>query len=119
MVDNKLSFMDYGAAAYTGIADHYVRFTMSHQLLDADTWKNFVHVFTEDSDDETQGWRCEFWGKMMRGACLIYMYNKSDALYAVLISDLKSPLLFLRLLTSSIYYKTKKKMICSLSLSYL
>lgn len=84
MVDNKLFFMNYGAAAYTGIADHYVRFTMSHQLLDADTWKNFVHVFTEDSDDETQGWRCEFWGKMMRGACLIYMYNKSDALYAVL-----------------------------------
>jgi len=84
MVDNRLSYLDYGAAAYSGIADRYIRFTMSHQLLNPNTWENFVHVFTEDSDDETQGWRCEFWGKMMRGACLIYMYNKDEGLYDVL-----------------------------------
>jgi len=84
MIKNKLSHLEYGAACYTGIADHYVRFTMSHQLLNTDTWKNFVRVFTEDSDDATHGWRCEFWGKMMRGACLTYMYNKDDRLYRVL-----------------------------------
>ena len=84
MIEKQLSYLNYGSAAYTGTADHYVHFTMNHQLLNADTWKNFVRVFTEDSDDETHGWRCEFWGKMMRGACLIYMYNKDDALYAVL-----------------------------------
>ncbi|MBR6790161.1 MAG: glycoside hydrolase family 127 protein [Oscillospiraceae bacterium] len=84
MIKNKLSYLDFGSAAYTGTADDYVRFTMSHQLMDADTWKNFVRVFTEDSDDENQGWRCEYWGKMMRGACLTYMYNKDKRLYAVL-----------------------------------
>lgn len=84
MIEKQLSYLNYGSAAYTGAADHYVHFTMNHQLLNTDTWKNFVRVFTEDSDDETHGWRCEFWGKMMRGACLIYMYNKDEALYAVL-----------------------------------
>lgn len=84
MISNQLSFLCFGAAQYTGPADRYVRFAMEHQLLNAATWKNFVRVFTSDSDDANHGWRCEYWGKMMRGACLTYMYNRDEELYAVL-----------------------------------
>lgn len=84
MIKNQLSFVTYGAAKFRGIVDHYVRFTMDHQLMDAKTWKSFVKVFAADSDDADSGWRCEYWGKMMRGACLTYMYNKDEALYTVL-----------------------------------
>ncbi len=73
-----------GAARYTGPPDNYVRFAMEHQLLDAQTWEKFVQVFREDSDDFDKGWRGEYWGKMMRGACLTYAYNADEALYAVL-----------------------------------
>ncbi len=79
-----LNYLAAGAARYTGTAQRYVDFTMSHQLMNADTWRNFVRVFRDDSDDFDQGWRGEYWGKMMRGACLTYLYNKDEALYAVL-----------------------------------
>ena len=84
MIVNTLSYLEAGGARYTGPADAYVRFTMSHQLMNAETWKSFVRVFRADSDDVDKGWRCEYWGKMMRGACLTYLYNKDEALYAVL-----------------------------------
>lgn len=80
----QLTYLNPGAARYTGLAQRYVDFTMSHQLMNAETWRNFVRVFRDDSDDADKGWRCEYWGKMMRGACLTYLYNKDDALYAVL-----------------------------------
>ena len=80
----QLTYLNPGAARYTGLAQRYVDFTMSHQLMNAETWRNFVRVFREDSDDADKGWRCEYWGKMMRGACLTYLYNKDQALYDVL-----------------------------------
>lgn len=83
-MSNILTYLPIGAASYTGAPEDFVRFTMKHQLLDRDTWAKFVKVFTEDSDDEDQGWRCEYWGKMMRGACLTYMYAGDKALYTVL-----------------------------------
>ena len=84
MVQRKLSFLADGAARYTGAADRYVQFAKTKQLLNPDTWVNFVRVFQSDSDDCNRGWRGEFWGKMMRGACLIYRYDPDEDLYAVL-----------------------------------
>ena len=80
----QLTYLNPGAARYTGLAQRYIDFTMSHQLMNAETWRSFVRVFRDDSDDADRGWRCEYWGKMMRGACLTYLYNGDDALYAVL-----------------------------------
>ncbi len=76
-------------AAYTGVADKYVRFTMEHQLLDAAMWKRFVSVFRSDDDAVNGGWRCEYWGKMMRGAVLTYQYNRDEELYHVLEETVK------------------------------
>ena len=75
-----------GSFSYRGYLDQTVRFIEDIQLLQKPLWQKFVRVFTElpkpDTDDA--GWRGEYWGKMMRGACLTYMYNKDDRLYRVL-----------------------------------
>ena len=84
MVKRKLRYLADGAARYTGPADRYVRFAKENQLLNPNTWANFVRVFRADSDDADLGWRGEFWGKMMRGACLIYRYAPEEKLYKVL-----------------------------------
>jgi len=81
---NKLNYLGFGDAAYTGSAHEYVLFTESHQLKKRSLWDQFVQVFTEDSDDENHGWRCEYFGKMMRGACLTYMYHPTEELYEIL-----------------------------------
>ncbi len=83
-MDNRYTYLAAGAATYTGKADEAVRFTMEHQLLDAKTWADFVEVYRTDSDVDSGSWRCEYWGKMMRGAVLTYLYNKDEELYRVL-----------------------------------
>lgn len=82
-----------GSARYTSVMDRYVAFTMDHQLMNEKTWENFVKVFTADSDDWDKGWRGEYWGKMMRGACLTYQYNRDQALYGVLENTVRNMLL--------------------------
>ena len=83
-VKNKFHYLDNGVIQYSGFPHNYVLMTEKHQLLDRRTWDKFVEVFTEDSDDHDFGWRCEYWGKMMRGACLTYMYHSTDELYEML-----------------------------------
>ena len=62
----------------------YLRVISEKQLLNRELWKNCVGVFSTGIDDEDRGWRGEYWGKMMRGACLVYSVTKSEELYAVL-----------------------------------
>ena len=71
-------------AQYTGIADDYARFIEKEQLLDESLWKNFVQVFSDHADIQDDGWRSEYWGKMMRGACMTYSYMQNEKLYSVL-----------------------------------
>lgn len=84
MIKNKFSYLGVAEAKYTGAVHDYVLITERHQLLDKKTWDKFVEVFTENSDDHDIGWRCEYWGKMMRGACLTYRYHGDDKLYSML-----------------------------------
>ena len=86
MIGYQISFPAPGAARYEGKADVAVRFTLRHQLLDAALWRRFVDVFKEDSDSADNGWRCEFWGKTMRGGCLTYQYTGDEALYRTLLA---------------------------------
>ena len=83
-IKNKFNYLGTAEAKYTGAPHEYVLFTEKHQLLNKSTWDKFVEVFTEDSDDHDIGWRCEYWGKMMRGACLTYRYHGDDTLYSML-----------------------------------
>ncbi len=63
----------------------------TNQIYHEKLWERFVSLFTFPSDVGDRGWRCEYWGKMMRGASSVYEYTKDEALYRILkktISDL-------------------------------
>lgn len=93
MIQSTNFWLSPGAARYEGLMDRYVRFAMDHQLMKEKTWADFVAVFRADSDDHDRGWRGEYWGKMMRGACLTYRYNRDEKLYAILEATVRQMLL--------------------------
>lgn len=76
---------------FNGIIDRSVKFIEEFQLLRVDLWQRFVQQFKEDADYEG-GWRGEYWGKMMRGACFVYQYSKNSQLYQVLTDTVKDML---------------------------
>ncbi len=67
-----------------GLAHNTALFFQKEQLLDTVLWKKFVDVFRTGPDSENLGWKGEYYGKMMRGACLVYEYTKDEQLYSVL-----------------------------------
>lgn len=68
----------------TGITEEAFRFVEGFHLTDATQWRRFVEQFRVHSDSADKGWKGEFWGKMMRGASLVYDYTKNEELYRVL-----------------------------------
>lgn len=70
-------------AKYNGFVDETFSFVEKHQLNRPELWARFVQQFREDADFDA-GWRGEYWGKMMRGASLVYMYTKNQKLYEIL-----------------------------------
>ncbi len=73
---------------FNGILDKSVWYIEDFQLLRVDLWKRFVQQFRQDADYEA-GWRGEYWGKMMRGACFVYAYSQDSKLYQVLTDAVK------------------------------
>ena len=69
---------------YNGIADAAARFVEKEQLKNRSLWKLTADQFAGCPDDEDLGWRCEYWGKLMRGACETYLYTKDEELYEIL-----------------------------------
>lgn len=69
---------------YFGIVDKTFKFLEERQLLDAALWNLLVKQYRQKSDTCDLGWRGEYWGKLMRGACLTYQYTKNEVLYGVL-----------------------------------
>ena len=77
---------EVGAGNYCkfhGVIDRSIQYIEEFQLLRIDLWKRFVQQFKEDADYDA-GWRGEYWGKMMRGACFVYAYSEDETLYQVL-----------------------------------
>ena len=68
---------------YNGFVDEVFAFVEKYQLTRPELWARFVQQFREDADYEG-GWRGEYWGKMMRGASLVYTYTKNEELYEIL-----------------------------------
>ncbi len=83
-MENRCEFLPPRAMRFSGIYQDYLRFTLEKQLLSPETWAAFVRVFRGDSDDADRGWRCEYWGKMMRGACLCYRATGDETLFRLL-----------------------------------
>lgn len=69
---------------FDGWLDRSLRLITDMQLRDSDMWRLFVEQFRIFPDDADAGWRGEFWGKMMRGACFVYSYSKDKALFNAL-----------------------------------
>ncbi len=78
-------FVDYANEyQYRGLLDDAFRYIEGFQLLDSVLWDRFVDQFRQEDADHDRGWRGEYWGKMMRGACFVYSYTKNPKLYEVL-----------------------------------
>ena len=71
-------------AAYRGIADDMIRLVEREQLKDRKLWEVTVKQFAGTPDDADHGWRGEYWGKLMRGACMTWQYTGDEELYEIL-----------------------------------
>ncbi len=69
-----------GKIRYKGMIDKVNRFVEETQLSDGYLWEEFVAQYMRKLDNEDGGWRGEYWGKMMRGACLTYSYTRNKEL---------------------------------------
>lgn len=74
---------------FEGLADTTINFIEQFQLTDTALWKRFVEQYRIQPDGEDYGWRGEYWGKMMRGACFVYSYTKHEKLYEILTQTVK------------------------------
>lgn len=84
MVQPIFSYLQNGNAKYVGQVDDYAAFIIQKQLKDRPLWKKFINVFRSREDAADGGWRGEYFGKMMRGACLSYRYRPDEELYQIL-----------------------------------
>lgn len=73
--------MKDGSFDYKGYFDETAKLVQDEFLCEAETWKMFVEQYRGTPDDANLGWKCEFWGKMMRGAAFTYEYTQDEKLY--------------------------------------
>lgn len=76
---------NYKFEGFLAKAFHYIE---DFQLINTAIWERFVQQFREDADYDA-GWRGEYWGKMMRGACFVYCYTQDENLYDILVGTVK------------------------------
>lgn len=91
--NNVLLFNPLRKAHLGGVFEKSVRFVNAYQIKNISLWKRFVKQFLFASDDCNKGWRCEYWGKMMRGAASVYAYSYDDELYEILRETVEDMLL--------------------------
>ena len=72
-----------------GLADDALHGLIKKHFSDPVLWAKFVDQFRIRDDSKNGGWRGEYWGKMMRGASMVYAYNRDDELYSVLTESVK------------------------------
>ncbi len=61
-----------------------IRLVESKQLKDRRLWELVAGQFAKAPDDADRGWRGEYWGKLMRGACMTWQYTGDQELYEIL-----------------------------------
>ena len=89
-MDYVYNYLPAGSARYESVVDAHARFILGKQLKDRSLWEKFVQVFIDRPDHLDHGWRGEYYGKMMRGACLTYRYAPDEELYGVLYDTVKA-----------------------------
>lgn len=91
--NNVLLFNPIRNAHLGGIFEKSVRFVNAYQIKDIALWKRFVKQFLSPTDVSNRGWRCEYWGKMMRGAASVCAYSHDRELYEILRESVENMLL--------------------------
>ncbi|MDE7355137.1 MAG: glycoside hydrolase family 127 protein [Acetatifactor sp.] len=81
-------------AVYEGIADRMIRLVEEKQLKDRELWRLVTKQFAKTPDDADHGWRGEYWGKLMRGACMTWQYTQDEELYGILTESVRELLAF-------------------------
>lgn len=81
---DKLFILPQGTAKMHGVLDDAIRFILENQCKIKHNWALFVDQFRNAPDDANNGWRSEYWGKMMRGAAFTYAYTQDEELYALM-----------------------------------
>ena len=79
--------MDNIKISYNGLIDEAARFVEKKQLLDKSLWEKVIAVFGYGKFQN--GWHGEYWGKLMRGGCMVYKYTESEELYNTLTNAIK------------------------------
>ena len=79
--------MNNAKISYNGLIDEAARFVEKLQLLDKSLWDKVIKVF--DYGKFQKGWQGEYWGKLMRGGCMVYKYTESEELYQTLTNAVK------------------------------
>lgn len=82
---DELFILPQGSAKFKGVFDEAIRFVAENQCKNKHNWALFVEQFRSNVDDPTNAWRCEYWGKMMRGASFTYAYTQDPELYDIMV----------------------------------
>ena len=75
-------------ASFSGDVKEMLQFITDTQLTDTTLWRRFVEQYRIKADQKG-GWRCEYWGKMMRGGVFVYQCTHDEALYNALLDAVK------------------------------
>lgn len=78
-------FVDFDARYdWHGNTDELIRFVERIQLKDVPLWRRVVKQFGFASDSPDNGWRGEFFGKLIRGGSFVWLYTRDEDLYQIL-----------------------------------
>ena len=84
MNNDKIFQLHSAKAQYAKQWDDIFSFISEKQIKDDLIWQLLIRQYANKTDDIDEGWRGEYWGKLMRGGALIYSYSKDKELYSVL-----------------------------------
>lgn len=84
MTDHAFSLPRVGTVRLTPREKENLLFITRAQLADEALWELFIDAYRTKADAADRGWRGEFWGKTMRGACLTYRCTGDVKLYEIL-----------------------------------
>lgn len=86
---DELFLLPAGSARLHGVFDEAIRFVSENQCKNKHNWVLFAEQFRSNVDDPNNAWRCEYWGKMMRGAAFTYAYTQDPELYDIMKETVK------------------------------
>lgn len=76
--------------SYKNEISDLITYCKEKQILRPDLWQKFTDVYKLKADERDNGWRSEYFGKTMRGACALYKECGDDEIYGALSRAVKN-----------------------------